>query len=188
MFGVLISALTLATLGSIAVFTGAIPSPLDRGFTTAAPDTGAQYPPAPCPPGGTLAVAYQSVQVTVLNATKRAGLATDTANALAGRGFVILATRNSPAVVKGTAEIRFGAAGVAAAYTLAGQLKNPTLVFDERADPTVDLAVGGTFATPLDPSKVTVTPGATLVGGDGCVPLADAVPVPAAVEATPAAG
>lgn len=187
MFGVLISALTMVTLGSIAIFTGAVPSPLDRGFTTAAPDAGSKYPPAPCPPGGTLAPAYGSVQVTVLNATKRAGLATETARALAGRGFVIVATRNSPTTVTGTAEIHFGSAGLAAAYTLAGQLKSPTLVLDARTGTTVDLAVGQAFSAPLDAGKTTA-PGTALVGVDGCVPLADAVPVPAATSATPAAG
>ena len=188
MFGVLISVLTLATLGSIAVFTGTIPSPLDRGFTTAAPHAATKYPPAPCPPGGTVAVSYDGVQVTVLNATKRAGLATSTGTALADRGFVIVATRNSPAAVKGTAEVRFGAAGLAAAYTLAGQFKKPTLVFDARTDASVDVVVGEAFAALLDLGQVTPAPGAALVGVDGCVPLTDAVPVPAAVPTTPAAG
>ena len=187
MFGVLVAALTLVTLGAIAVFTGAIPSPLDRGFTTAAPDTGSKYPPAPCPPGGTLAVAYGGVQVTVLNATRRAGLATETASALSSRGFVILATKNSPAAVAKTAEIRFGPAGLAAAYTLAGQFKDPTLVLDTRPDASVDLAVGQAFTAPLEASKTTA-PGTALTGVDGCVPLANAVPVPAAASATPAAG
>lgn len=186
MFGVLVALLAGAAFGAVAVLTGAIPSPLARNFTTADPNAGQTTPPPPCPPEGTLPVAYQSIQVTVLNATRRGGLATETAGALADRGFTILTTGNSPSAVSGVARISFGAAGVGAAYTLAAQLEGATLVLDERADGTVDLAVGPGYAALLDPSTITLDPTVTLTGVPGCVPLADAVAVPAPSPAAPA--
>jgi len=188
-FGVLVAALAVAALGSIAVFTGAIGSPFDRGFRTAEPDAQTTTAPAPCPPDGTLPVAYQSIQVNVLNATKRVGLATDTATALAGRGFVILATGNSPTAIPGVARIGFGAPGIGAAYTLAAQFDGATLVLDARTDATVDVAVGAKYTTLLDPATIGLDAAVALKGAAGCVPLADVVPALAPVPAsTPAAG
>ena len=191
-FGVLVAALAVAALGSVAVFTGAIGSPFPRGFSTAEPDPASANPPAPCPPEGTLPVAYQSIQVAVLNATRRAGLATEVATRLAGRGFVILETGNSPSRLSGVGRIGFGPAGVGAAYTLAAQLEGADLVLDARADATVDLAVGNAYAALLDPATVALNPAVALQGVAGCVPLVDAVPAPAPVlapapAATPAA-
>jgi hypothetical protein len=185
-FGLLVAALALAGLGSVAVFTGTISSPFSRGFSTAKPDPATARPP--CPPAGTLPVAYQNVQVTVLNASKRPGLATETASALASRGFVILKTGNSPAAVRGVARIGFGPAGVAAAYTLAAQIDGALLALDARADATVDLLVGTTFSALLDPGAVTLDPAVPLRGPARCVPLADAPPAAAPAAPAPAAG
>lgn len=189
MFGVLVAAMAVAALGSVAVFTGAISSPFPHDFTTAEPDPGPADAPPPCPPDGTLPAAYQSIQVTVLNAVGRAGLASETANTLAQRGFVIVTTGNSPSAVRGVARISFGPAGIAGAYTLAAQLEGATLVLDNRADATVDLALGAKFTTLLDPGAVILDPAVPLTGAPGCVPLADVVPAPAPAPAatTPAA-
>ena len=171
MFGVLIASLAVAGLGAVAVFTGGIDSPFDRPFTTRAPSTAAAAVPPPCPPDGTLPVAYGQVQVQVLNATDRAGLAADTAAALTARGFAIVGTGNSPSPVLGVARISFGAAGVPAAYTLAAHLPGVSLVLDNRQDATVDLAVGSDFIGLLDPGVVALDPNAPLVGQPGCLPL-----------------
>ena len=186
LFGVLIAGLAIVALGAFAVFTDAIPSPFARGFTTAAPIAGPDSPPPPCPPDGTLPVAYQDIQVTVLNATRRGGLATETATSLAGRGFTVLSTGNSAAAMTGVARISFGATGIGAAYTLAAQLEGATLVFDSRADATVDLVVGAEFAALLDPTTITLDPAVALTGVKGCVPLAEAVPVPVPAPAAAA--
>ncbi|WP_407345408.1 LytR C-terminal domain-containing protein [Pengzhenrongella phosphoraccumulans] len=188
LFGVLIAALAVAALGAFAVFTDAIPAPFARDFTTASPEPGSVSAPAPCPPEGTLPVAYPSVSVNVLNATRRGGLATETANALATRGFTILSTGNATTSMTGVARIGFGAAGVGAAYTLAAQIEGATLVLDARADATVDLVVGTKFGALLDVSAITLDPAAPLTGSKGCVALADAEvqALPAAVVATTA--
>ncbi|RYV51700.1 LytR C-terminal domain-containing protein [Pengzhenrongella frigida] len=183
LFGVLITTLIVVALGAFAIFTDAIPAPFARGFTTAAPEAGALTEAPPCPPEGTLPVAYQDVQVNVLNATRRAGLATETANALTSRGFMVLTTGNSTTAPSGAAQINFGATGLGAAYTLAAQIEGATLVLDARVDATVDLIVGAEFAALLDPTTIVLDPAVALTGVEGCVPLADAVPAPAPVPA-----
>lgn len=183
LFGVLITTLIVVALGAFAIFTDAIPAPFARDFTTAAPEAGQLTAAPPCPPEGTLPVAYQDVQVNVLNATRRAGLATETANALTARGFLVLTTGNSTTAPSGAAQINFGTTGLGAAYTLAAQIEGATLVFDQRVDATVDLIVGAEFAVLLDPTTILLDPAVALAGVDGCVPLADAVPAPAPVPA-----
>jgi len=186
LFGVLVAALALAGLGAVGIFTGAISSPFSRDFSTPKSDPKDAVSPAPCPPEGALPVAYKDIQAKVLNSTKRGGLATTTAAALAGRGFTIVGTGNSTAAVPGTVRIGFGASGVGAAYTIAAQFDHPALVLDARADAGIDVVVGDSFEALLETSAITLDPAAALKGVAGCVPLADAVTAPAPVV-TPAA-
>jgi hypothetical protein len=188
-FGILIAALAVAGLGAVAVWTGGIEGPFSRPFTTKAATPVASAVPPPCPPDGTLPVAYGQVQVQVLNATDRAGLAADTAAALTARGFTILGTGNSPSPVVGVARISFGAAGVPAAYTLAAHMQGASLVLDNRQDPSVDLAVGSDWVSLLDPGVIALDPNAPLVGQPGCLPLEQAQAAAAApAAAEPPAG
>jgi LytR cell envelope-related transcriptional attenuator len=181
-FGLLIAGLAVGALGAVAIFTGGIEAPFSRPFTTPSPDPVEAAAPPPCPPEGTLPVAYSAVQVTVLNATNRAGLAAQTGEALTSRGFVLLGTGNSPSPVAGVARISFGVAGVAAAYTLAAHVEGELLLLDGRPDATVDLVVGEEFVSLLDPGTIPLDPNAPLVGQEGCVPLDQAqvgtAPVP----------
>lgn len=195
-FGSLVAMLAVVGLGSAAVYTGVMSAPfLDREFSSPPPEeTGAALPPAPCPAEGTLPLPYGSVQVTVLNASGRTGLAGATATGLTTRGFVVLTTGNYPTSLSGTAQITFGEAGIAAAYTLAAQLDRPVLVLDTRVDATVDLVLGDTYADLLDPAAVVLDPAAPLVGVTGCVPLEEARasavpgPTPSATEEAPQDG
>lgn len=182
-FGTLIAALAIAALSSAAVYTGVLSVPfLQRDFTTAEPEETASFPDPPCPPEGTLPVAYNTIQVTVLNGSGRAGLAGQTASTLTERGFVVLGTGNYPATLPAAAQISFGQTGIAAAYTLAAQLDAPLLLLDTRADATVDLVLGEPFVSLVDPATVVLDPAAPVSPVTGCVPfevaLADAVPAP----------
>ncbi|WNB85820.1 LytR C-terminal domain-containing protein [Cellulomonas sp. ATA003] len=112
------------------------------------------------PPEGTLPVAYGEVQVRVLNATDRRGLAGQTADALTARGFAVAAVGNATSSVVGPARISFGAPGVGAAYTLAAHLEGARLTLDERTDATVDLALGSEFVGLLDPGLIPLDPNA----------------------------
>ncbi len=184
-FGLLIAALAVGALGAVAVFTGGIEAPFSRPFTTQEPTPLPVAAPPPCPPDGTLPVAYGEVQVTVLNATDRTGLAGQTAEALAARGFAIASVGNATSAVPGAARISFGPAGVGAAYTLAAHLEGARLVLDERTDASVDLALGTGFVGLLDPGVILLDPSTPLTGQDGCVPLAEAQVSPPPVDAAP---
>ena len=183
-FGVLLAGLAVAGLVAAAVFTGTLGVPfLSRGFSTPAPAAGASAPP--CPPEGAAPVPYAQVSVNVFNGANVPGLAAQTAAALAERGFVIASTANSAENVAGTARLTFGAAGVAAAYTLAAQLDKPVLVLDARADATVDITVGSGYAGLISADAIVLDPAVPFAAPAGCVPISQITLAPAA---TPTAG
>jgi hypothetical protein len=184
-FGTLLAGLALTGLASAAIYTGTLHAPfLARGFSSP-PPTDAAAPP-PCPPGGATPVPYGQVTVNVFNGSGRLGIAGQTATALKTRGFTIGTTGNAPAPVSGTAYVRFGAAGVAAAYTLAAHVGSSVLVLDTRSDPTVDLMLGEGFVGLVTATQVTLDPAVPFTPPPGCVLLAQATPVPAPVS-TPGA-
>jgi LytR cell envelope-related transcriptional attenuator len=105
-------------------------------------------PSAPSPPG--------AVEVRVLNATNRRGLAAEVASGLRVFGFSEAASLGNdvlhpPGTMTCVGQIRFGAAGRHAANTLSVVLPCAQLVRDERADNTVDLVLGNAFGA-LDPN------------------------------------
>ena len=194
-FGSLIAGLGVLGLGAAAIYTDVLPAPfLDRPFSTpTAADDAYSRPPAPCPPEETLPLAVSSITVNVLNSSTRTGIAGTTASELTTRGFVVAGTDNAAGDdIPLPSEIHFGEAGIAAAYTLVGQLADPVLVLDTREDETVDLLLGSTFPGLVDEGSVALTPGVALIGVAGCVSIEDAVkkaipgPTPEPTE-TPAA-
>jgi hypothetical protein len=185
-FGVLLAGLALAGLGAAAVYTGTLGVPfLARGFSTPAPEAGTTA--VPCPPEGAAPVPYAQVTVNVFNGTGVPGLAAQTAAALTERGFVVGTTANSPANVTGTARLTFGAAGVAAAYTLAAQLDKPVLVLDPRADATVDMTVGTGYVGLVSADLIALDPAVPFAAPAGCVPISQITlaPVPATTTDAP---
>ena len=122
--------------------------------------------PTPCsttPP----ALVPGRVKVNVYNATGRAGLAASTSTELRLRGFVIGAVANDPAraKVKGTALIRHGRKGAAAAKLVAAQVPGAKPAIDKRTTAVVDLVLGDTFKT-LGPTPSA----ATTTAAPACVP------------------
>ena len=191
-YGSLVAGIAVVGLGAAAIYSGAVSAPfLDRPFVTVSPTEPASTLPAPpCPPDGTLPVAYNAISVVVLNGSDRAGLAGETAQALTARGFVVATTGNYTGTVTAGAQLVFGEAGLASAYSLAANLDGPVLVLDTRADASVDLVLGEAFSDLLDPTTVVLDPATPLIGVEGCVPLdearADAIPA-ATPSATPSA-
>ena len=175
-FGGLVAGLALTFLGATAVYTGAMDADfLARDFTTPTPDFDPSVQPAPCPPEGAISVAYASVQINVLNATTRSGLAGMTAETLTERGFTVLRSGNYDGSVPGTARIHFGEAGLAAAYTLAATIPDAVLVLDQREDESVDLLLGDKWDTLIPREEVALGFQAPLVGSPSCVPLEQAL-------------
>lgn len=184
-FGVLLASLALAGLGAAAVYTDTIDVPLlARDFSTPSPTAGLDVV-APCPPAGAVPVPVQQVTVNVYNGSGRPGLAGSTLQDLQARGFVPGATGNTAEPVKGVGRISFGAAGVTSAYALWDHLDDVTLQLDDRADATVDLAIGETFVDLVALEEVLVDPALPLPTPTGCVPLEQMTPVPVVGPAPP---
>lgn len=184
-FGAMVAAMAVAGLGAAAVYTGVVDAPFAREFTTLSTPAPTLAAP-PCPPEGSLPATYAETQVRVLNGAGTAGLAGQVSNELVARGFVVAGTGNFPGGYSGTSLIRFGEAGLRAAYTLASQVEAPVLVLDLRTDPTVDLVLGSAFTTLVDPTVVTLAPDQPLTGPPDCVPLDQALQT--APEGPPAEG
>jgi len=188
-FGVLLAGLAVAGLGAAAVYTGSLDVPLmGRGFSTASPTPTNAGAAGPCPPVGAVPVPYDQITVNVYNATTRVRLAAATAEALSERGFHVGTTQNGQPY-SGVAQIAFGTAGVAQAYTLAAQLDGAVmlLVAKDPADPSVDLSLGSDFAALKAPDTVVLDPAVPFTPPPGCTPLSEATPVaPSTPTAAPA--
>ena len=194
-FGLLTAVLAITGIGALAVYTGAVDAPFDRPFTTPNVETVASLK-VPCLAEGTLPLPYGEVQVRVLNATGKGGLAAANKQILETRGFTValvddLRTPEGKSTTQHSTQISFGLAGVAQAYTLAAHYDQPVLVLDDRADATVDLVLGKNFVNLVDEELVEIDPVVPLANPAKCVaadtitPQVAYVP-PAAVEEAPA--
>lgn len=188
-FGVLLAGLAVAGVGAAAVYTDTIDlGAFDRGFSSPAP-TATTTDQVVCPPAGALPVGYDQITVTVLNGSGAAGVAGQTAEDLATRGFVIAGTGNATTQLDGTVRLSFGVNGIAAAYTLAAQFTDPILTFVAREDAAVDVTVGSTFQGLVAVEAVTLDPAVALTGPEGCKPveelLAEATTAPTTAAETP---
>ncbi|MFD6166707.1 LytR C-terminal domain-containing protein [Oerskovia sp. NPDC060287] len=166
-FGLLVAFLVITGIGALAVYTGAVDAPFNKGFTTIQVDGELADVKSPCLPEGTLPVAYADVQVRVFNGTGKGGLGAANQEILTNRGFtvVLLGDLEDTAgknITQDATQISYGLAGVAQAYTLAAHYPSPILVLDDRADATVDVVLGKNFENLVDEE---------LVGLDGAVPL-----------------
>ncbi len=178
-FGSLVAGLALAGFAATAVYTGAMDAPfLDRQFTTPSPEPTGSALVVPCPPDGAISVTGGEIGTNVLNSTKQSGLAATAASELAARGLGVLTTGNyTGAIVAGTAELHFGAAGLPAAYTLAAQIDGAVLALDQRTDASVDLILGDQWKGLLPAEQVTLAIGAPLEGAPSCVPYEQAIEI-----------
>ncbi|WP_231134961.1 LytR C-terminal domain-containing protein [Motilibacter deserti] len=108
--------------------------------------------PVPSPSAGSatasVPVPARQITVNVFNATTKAGLAAAVSTQLEARGFRIGTVGNDPAgrPVKGTAQVRSGATGAAAARTLAAHVAGAQLASDKRPGATVDLVIGNAYS------------------------------------------
>lgn len=111
------------------------------------------------------------VSVNIYNATKRQGLAGDTAKDVAKRGFKVKSIANDPLqkTVKKAAEIRFGPAGAQSAKLLAQHVPGAVMVEDKRKNDTVDLVLGDAWKK-LGPPPAEPTPESTLPLCPGVTP------------------
>jgi len=176
----------------------------------AAPSQAPSSPSVPLPCGTTMVEPAKvlprsdKVKINVYNATKRKGLAAETALALKLAGFKIVAVENVPdgRRIDGFAELRYGPKGLKQAQLLNFYMPDAVLVQDTRNDKVVDVVLGREFsviasdaevaASMASPSPSTsgpgcASPGAAAEQGAGEAPPASQQPVapsPAASGAT----
>lgn len=190
-FGVIIAFLAVCGIVALAIYTGALRSPVSTPIKSPGAAAQASFP-APClpavdgQPDGALPVPYDQVQVRVLNASGEQGVANAFETALVDRQFTMAAEPANASVQLEFSELRFGVQGIVAAYTLAGQFEDIRMVLDQREDPTVDLLVGREFKKPLPSDEVTLAADKPLRNVEGCEPAEEverqAVIQPEAVE------
>ncbi len=115
------------------------------------------------------------ITVNVYNATGRGGLAGDAAKIVKARGFVVGTIANDPArkQIPGTAEVRYGKNGEAAAKVVGALVAGAAPVTDARADASVDLVLGNAFTTVAAAPAAPAAPSAGSPGG-----TAGATPAP----------
>lgn len=174
---------------------GSIQAPLASAPSASAVATAA---PQPCytsmvTPAEVLPQA-EKVKINVYNATKRKGLAAETALALKLAGFKIKGVANVPdgRRLDNFAEIRHGAKGLKQAELVHFYLPDAILVEDTRSDKVVDVVLGKEFsiiasdaevaAAMASPSPSTSGPGCAGATAQPTQPVA----TPAPLSATPA--
>ncbi|WP_299036024.1 LytR C-terminal domain-containing protein [uncultured Pseudokineococcus sp.] len=146
---------------------------------------GSAEPSASCPTATTVPVDAAGVEVSVLNATTRAGLAGGVAQELTARGVVVGAVANAPegTQVPGAAQILHGPEGERAAQGLASVAPGAELVRDDqRAGPAVDLVLGEAW-TQLEPADTPLT--ASVVPDPASVPAGCPAVTPAPTTPAP---
>jgi hypothetical protein len=113
---------------------------------SAAPTTSQQ--PSPANP--------RKVTINVYNGTRRGGLASSTAKALEGRGFIVGRVANDPLgkPIAGVVEIRVGPQGAAGASAVTLQVTDAKVVVDSRTDASVDLVLGVRYTSLRSPAEV----------------------------------
>lgn len=106
-------------------------------------------------------VKAKDVTINVYNATNRTGLAAATARTLRDRGIRVATVANDPLnkTIKGTAEVRHGKSGLAAAKAVLPLVPGAKRVQDGRADGTVDIVLGNAFKALAASPTATVTQG-----------------------------
>jgi hypothetical protein len=111
------------------------------------------------------AVRAKDVTINVYNATNRTGLAATTAKKLRDEGIRVATVANDPLnkTIRGTAEVRHGKSGLAAAKAVLPLVPGAKRVQDGRADGTVDIVLGDAFKA-LAASPTTTTTG----NAEGC--------------------
>lgn len=170
-FGGLVSALLVIAIVAAAVWSGMLPVPFAREFSTAPGDADRS---TPCPPADATTSPPNEITVNVLNGTNVSGLAASTASALVTTGVVVNREGNFTGGYEGTAQVFAGSLGLTAAYTLAAMLPEADVVLDTtNTTETVDLVLGTEFTAlaPADQIRP-VEPGTAITPPEGCTDVA----------------
>lgn len=182
---------------------GKLPTPQIAAPASAGPSGAASVAPLPCSTATVIPAEVlprpTKVKINVFNATKRKGLAAETALAFKQAGFKILEVANVPdgRRINGFAEVRHGPRGLKQANLVHFYVPDAVMVEDTRNDKTVDVVLGKEFsiiaseaevaATMASPSPSTSGPGCAAPGpGEPESMSSAAASAPSATTPTPA--
>lgn len=132
-----------------------------------------------CTPSTAAPLTASGVHVNVYNSTSRDGLASTVADALRARSFAVGTVANDPlhADVTGTALVRYGSKGVAAARLVTAQVPQATMRHDKRKGTEIDLVLGDGFRR--------LAPAATATEGPARTPTVTCTPASTPTSGTP---
>ncbi|WP_281449610.1 LytR C-terminal domain-containing protein [Paenarthrobacter nitroguajacolicus] len=149
----LLGVITAGAVGAWAVMNGVIKVP-----TAIA----SKAPASLCPSGTFDYVPNANVQLNVLNATSRGGLAATVADQLTARGYKVASVGNSDTSYSGTGVVVSGVKGQAAAFNIQRNLAGTDYFQDNREDESVDVIITPGYQGLVDPQLVDQTPGKLL--------------------------
>ncbi|MDU0968407.1 MAG: LytR C-terminal domain-containing protein [Actinomycetaceae bacterium] len=131
---------------------GIVPFPFFSDFARG--EKIAQAGDVPCPTGEAEAIPPTKIEVSVLNGTSRAGLASEVGSALEKDGFKVMSKNNAPdGDTNGTVQITAGPAGVNSAYTVALAFPDSRITLDSRLDSSVTVTIGGDYDQMVKPDE-----------------------------------
>lgn len=170
-FGSITTLMAVLLLVAMLVWTGVLPFPFNREFTTA-PDPNRVV--IPCLPTDAEPVELQTISANVYNSTSRSGIAAEAASQLSSIGVSVGTTDNwTSQSLQESARIQTGPSGVTAAYTLAQYIPDSVIQFN--ADTTNDVLtviLGAEWNGITSPEAVAeANPDGALTSREGCVPL-----------------
>ncbi len=105
-----------------------------------------------CPKSSGAPLTPKQIQVRVLNATSRAGLASTVAAELRRRGYTVVGVGNDPATIAQPAAVRYGSRGAKAVKPMVAVVPGAVSRRDGRTTAEIDLVLGNRF-TALAPAK-----------------------------------
>lgn len=169
-FGVLAASMGVIGLAAVGVYNGAFALPFDKGFSEKVVAQDPVFATA-CLPAETKPVAAGSINVAILNASERSGMAAQLSKSLGERSFKVTSTGNADAQRQTTA-IYFGVQGIEEAYTLAQHFTNVALILDDSVEgPDLSVHIGAGFDSLIAAEEVALDVETPLESRNGCKDL-----------------
>ncbi|MFJ4264091.1 LytR C-terminal domain-containing protein [Paenarthrobacter nicotinovorans] len=116
-------------------------------------------PSSLCPSATFDYVPNEAVQLNVLNATSRSGLAATVADQFTARGYKVASVGNSDTAYSGIGVVVSGVKGQAAAFNIQRNLAGTDYFQDNREDESVDVIITPGYEGLVEPQLVDQTPG-----------------------------
>nr|WP_241698457.1 LytR C-terminal domain-containing protein [Flaviflexus huanghaiensis] len=151
-------------------FTGVLPTPFNREFTSAPSDDQANA--VPCLPEGTPSVEHSAITVNVYNASNRTGLASSVSGQLIEQGITVSEQENWGGTEPGAPVVIYSAQNALdQAYTLARMFPSAVVLLDGTTETEVlDVVLGQSFGGLKPPEELAeLAAGQELQNPEDCV-------------------